>query len=241
MPPPWNPTDHIDAFVEGLEELYGSELVSVVLYGSVARGEAVEGRSDVNLLVLLRTVEPTHLHDGSELVRAWTEDTGSAPWIFTPQEWSRSMDVFALQVADMLCAHRVVMGGSPLAGVAVSLRNLRLQAEREVRSELVRMREGLLMAGTDPDALADLLLRSAPSTATYLRAVLHMARRPVPGATTDVARSAAKLVAADPSGFLEVWKARERTADFAPGAGVTDSFYQLLDATARHVDMLTER
>lgn len=48
--PPWR--EALAHFVEGVRALYGPRLDRVVLYGSCARGEAVDG-SDVDTLVVL--------------------------------------------------------------------------------------------------------------------------------------------------------------------------------------------
>ena len=43
----------LDAYRKGLAAIFGEDLVSVLLYGSLARGEAVEG-SDIDILCVLK-------------------------------------------------------------------------------------------------------------------------------------------------------------------------------------------
>jgi predicted nucleotidyltransferase len=55
----------LQAVVDSLSRVYHRQLVSVLLYGSAARGDFIAGRSDVNLLVILQSVK---LEDLAEAV-----------------------------------------------------------------------------------------------------------------------------------------------------------------------------
>ena len=50
---------YLQAFKDGLLERLGDELIALVLYGSVARGEA-RPESDVDLLIILRDASPVY-------------------------------------------------------------------------------------------------------------------------------------------------------------------------------------
>lgn len=241
----WNPSERAETFARELTGELGSEpdggVRSVVLHGSVARGEAVEGLSDVNLLVLLGDVSPARLAAAAPLVRAWWEDTGAVPLVFTPGEWARSTDVYPVEVADMLDAHRLVAGVDPLEGMAVSLRHMRLQTERELRGKLIHLREGVLLAADRPDDLGRLLVSAAPSLATYLRTVIRLQRREAPPNTPDAAKSAARIVGGDPGAFLETWEARLAPDDFRPDLATVGRVTALMEAAAHFVDTMEDR
>lgn len=49
----------LNQFTEDVKRTYGETLLSVVLYGSAASNEYVEGRSNINCLVLLKEVTQT--------------------------------------------------------------------------------------------------------------------------------------------------------------------------------------
>ena len=52
----------LEGLTERLVAAHGDELVAVVLYGSAARGERVEKRSDYNVLLIVRSLTPSGLH-----------------------------------------------------------------------------------------------------------------------------------------------------------------------------------
>ena len=237
----WDPAEQLARYVAELRAAMGDTLESVVLFGSVARGEARDSVSDVNLLMLLRTADRATLLRGAAVAQRWREEAGSVPLLFTPDEWRRSADVFPIEIADMQDHRRVLHGPDPLPGLRVSPEYLRLQVEREIRGELAQLRRGIFLAADRPADLGRLLLGAAPSVATHLRAVLRLARQPVPPGTPAVIRAACTLTGAAPEAFLEVWEARARPDRFVPSDTSTDGVIAMLLATATYVDSLEGR
>lgn len=237
----WDPAERLDRYAAELKAGMGDALASVVLYGSVARGEARAGLSDVNLLLLLRDAHRVTLARGAPVAQRWREEIGGVPLLFTPEEWRRSADAFPVEVADMQAHRRVLLGDDPLPGMSVERGNLRLQVERELRGKLIQLRRGIFVAADRPADLGRLLIGTAPAVATYLRALLRLAGDAVPATTPGVARAAAARVGASADGFLKLWEARENPTSFVPGDEVTDGVIELLLATASYVDTLEER
>jgi predicted nucleotidyltransferase len=225
-----------------LRELFGDALRSVVLHGSVARGEAVAGVSDVNLLVLLERASPDDLAAASPLARRWAEAGESPPLLMTWDEWQRAADAFAIELADMKDAHEVLHGANPLDALVVEPAALRLQAERELRGKLVQLRQGLLLYAAAPESIGRLLLLALPAFAAYFRAALRLAGRPSTGTTGDVVRAVAELVDADPAPFLEAWAARESGGLVSREIGdpQVTGYYDFAKRTARWVDALDD-
>lgn len=230
-------------FTAKLESAMGERLRSVLLYGSVPRGEAVEGVSDVNVLVLLDRVDAETLKMASPLARRWAEAGNTAPLLFAWNEWRRAADVFAIEAADMRDAHELLYGDDPLDGPQVDGGSLRLQAERELRGKLLQLREGMLLSAGKPEHLGALLLLALPSFTTYLRAALRLGDRPVPPATPDVIRAGGELVGAPVDALLECWQARSegRRLPAALDSPLTNGYYALAEQMAAYVDSLTRR
>jgi predicted nucleotidyltransferase len=85
--------------------MFGSRLRSALLFGSVARGEAVEGVSDVNVLLLIDQIDAATLKKASATTRTWIKSSREAPLLFEADQWVRAADVFAIELADMRDAH----------------------------------------------------------------------------------------------------------------------------------------
>ena len=186
---------------------FGERVRSVLLFGSVARGEAVEGVSNVNVLVLLDDFDASTLRAAVPLAGRWSAQR-AIPLLMEWRDWKRATDVFAIELADMHDAHQLLHGDDPIVSHAVDMRALRLQAERELRGKILQLRMGLLSSAADPASIGQVLVGALPSLATYLRAALRLSGLAVPARMQDVLESGAQLVGADAAGLLAAHEAR---------------------------------
>jgi hypothetical protein len=215
----------------------GGELHGVLLYGSVARGEAVRGISDINVLVLVERIDAALLQRAAPLARRWAEQ-GVSPLLIEEAEWRRASDVFAIEVLDMQDAHELLHGRDPVEGLAVPRAQLRLQTERELRARLVQLHNGLLAAADDGAKVGAVLAGALPAFVTYLRAALRLGGETVPPTTDATIRAGAALVGADPAAFLHVHQERQqgRLPSTALTDPLVDGFNEAAERTARYVD-----
>jgi hypothetical protein len=228
-----------DAAARAFSDAFGTQLRSVVLYGSVARDEHVPERSDTNLLVLLAEIEPVGLAEAAPRARTAIEALDAPPMILGWDDWTRAADAFAIELADMKDAHVVLHGENPLDGLAVETRALRLQAERELRGWLVRLHTAMLLLAESPDELGALLVAGLPGLATYLRAALRLAGRPVPGDMRGVLTTGATLVGTSADALLRVLHARTTATSLA--APIDRPLVAGYDAAARRVAEFIDR
>ena len=221
-------------------ELFKDRVRSALLYGSVARGEAIPGVSDVNVLLLIDHIDAATLKRASQCTRKWMKTALEAPLVFELEQWKRASDVFAIEIADMIDAHELLHGEDPLNGAVVDESALRLQAERELRGKLLQLQTALLVAANTPVDVGRLLLNSLPSFTTYMRAALRLAGQPAPTSTVDVINHAAGHVGANPGPFLRVWEARQKRSSFklAVDDPLVDAYYDTAEKTADFVDSL---
>ena len=68
------PDDKLQQMVSRLEYACGSDLASVVLYGSAARDEYHEQYSDVNLLIVLRQLKPSIYPALAGVLKWWSHE-----------------------------------------------------------------------------------------------------------------------------------------------------------------------
>jgi predicted nucleotidyltransferase len=188
--------------------LFGDDVHSVVLFGSVARGEAIPGVSDVNILVLLDAVTPVQLAQAAPVAKRWVRAGNTPPLIFSWDEWSRMDDTFAIEISDMLDAREVIDGTDPLSDKALKPAELRLHAEREIRETMLQLRLRMLLSVGDPLELGNLLLSGIPSFSAYMRAALRLSGEAPGNRTEDVITHTAALIDADPTAMLAAQEAR---------------------------------
>ena len=196
-----------ESFVRDLRGALGERLQAAALFGSAARGEWLEGISDVNVLVLLDRIDPAVLERAAPTART-AMARGVTPLLMEVDEWRRAADVFTIELADMKDASVPLFGDDPAAVLPVHPQILRLQAERELRAKLLHLHGALLVSADDRKRLGQILVHALPSFTAYLRAALRLADRPVPRGSREVIEAASALTDADGTPFIRVLDAR---------------------------------
>lgn len=232
-----DPRKLADEFVTGLKRDLGERMRSAALFGSAARSEWVEGVSDVNVLVLVDTIDAQLLSRGSTTARDSVKRS-VMPLLMELDEWRRAGDVFSIELADMRDAHVPLFGDDPVAHYTPNAGNLRLQAERELRAKLLHLHAGMLLAGDDRKRLGTLFMHSLPSFTTYMRAALRLSGKPVPPATPEVIEQACDIAGADAGSFMRVYNARTSRSKLELDLGdpLADRFNASAQQLAEYID-----
>lgn len=232
--------DHMEKvreFTTRLVSLYGDDLVSVGLYGSAARGQFREGRSDLNLLVILRRLDAEQLRRSSALAREWAEAGNPPPLMFSEAEWHASADVFPIEYSDIEDAHLVLHGSDPFAEVRVDWDHLRLMCEHEMKAKKIALRERYLFSAEAPEELGGLLLGSISTFIALFRAAIRLTGAPAPREPEAVVERCGEMMGFDPAPMLEVLAARAGDSALAPAAD-SATVVGYLDTVARASDWL---
>jgi hypothetical protein len=226
----------LDEFVQRIRSAAPDNLKAIVLYGSAATGEFHEGHSNVNLLCLVESGDPARLEPFHSTVQWWTGKGHPAPLIFTMEELRRSSDIFAIELLDMQARHKMLFGEEFLAGISVPLRYHKLQVERELRANWLRLRQTFLAAPRK--AHLDVMVAAASSFNTLFRHALIALGEPAAQNKRDAIERITKLTGADASGFLTVLnfrekKMKEKDIDVAATA---QSYFRFVEAVTDEVD-----
>src|ERR1035438_2700641 len=127
------PEDKIDDFVKRVREAAGSNLESVLLFGSAVSGDFHPGLSNLNLLCVLRDCSFAALQALAPVAKWWERQKQLAPLCMTRKELARSTDVFTIELLDMQQHHRVLFGEDVVQGLRISMHVHRVQVEYELR------------------------------------------------------------------------------------------------------------
>jgi hypothetical protein len=130
----------LEIFTTRLREAAGDNLVSLMLYGSAASGEA-DSYSDLNVLCVLRDLSFPHLVPLSKVIRWWTRQKQRPPLLMSEKELRASTDVFSIELIDMKQHRKVLFGKDLLAELEIPMRSHRAQLEYELREKLILLRQ----------------------------------------------------------------------------------------------------
>jgi len=200
----------LDTLVENLRAAHGDNLVSIVLYGSIAAGDHVERHSDHNLLIALQRIASEDLRLAQNAMRDWLKSGQPTPVYFTVEELSRAVDVFPIEFLQMEKARKVLYGRDPFEFVEISQENLRHQTEYELRTKLIQLRRLYIPASTSVEKLSALMSDSLASFAALFRAVLILNGHEPPVSKADSVRATVRLLKLDGSCFDQILELRSK-------------------------------
>lgn len=198
----------LSEFVVRVKEAAGENLRAVVLYGSGVDDDFRE-RSGLNILCLLQRLTAEALESIRPTALWWGRKGHPAPLVFTLEELRNSADVFSIELLDMKARHRMLEGSDFLASLEVPTALHRLQVERELRTNVIRLRQSFLRCRGQRSELADLMMASASSFGTLFRHALMAVGQDAPKSNRAAADQLGALLALDTTAFHRVMDLRE--------------------------------
>jgi hypothetical protein len=225
----------LDQLVARLRKALGPELVSVVLYGSAARGEHHADFSDINILCVLKAVTPVELRASEPVFRWWMDQGNPPPLMLSEHEVVTSTDCFAIEFHDMQQHHRILHGKDVVSQLVVDRKFYRAQVERELRAKLLRVRTKAASVLSDKEALARLLADSLSTFCVLFRHALLLSDAEDLVGNRAVVERAAQVFGIDVKPFLQLLEAREEKAKLK-----TIDAVQLLGSYLRELSIVVD-
>jgi len=224
-----------------LEEIYGDELKSVVLYGSAAGDDYSKKYSDFNVFCVLASPTPATLAKANGAVRRWVKKGNPPPHFFGPEHIERSLDVFPAEFLDMKDRHKVILGTDPLSGISPDPRHLRHEIESEMKGKLIHLRALYAAACHKPRQIAKLMVSSFSTFLAAFRAALRLMGEAPPKDARAVVELLATRAGFDPQVFLDITDVRSGASILPRGDEALAMFERYLtglEAVTTYIDRL---
>ncbi|MCK4307590.1 hypothetical protein KAW50_05120 [candidate division WOR-3 bacterium] len=164
----------IEPYAKNLIELLSDNLCSIAVFGSATGEDFIPKKSNVNLLVVLKEVELTHLKKCFKLVAQGRKKGIVAPLFLTRRHMETSSDVFPVEFLDMRDSHQVIYGEPVFEGLDIGTENLRLECEEQLKGKLIRLRQVYLEVGANPKAISAVAVESLTSLIPVFRGMLKL-------------------------------------------------------------------
>ncbi len=201
---PDSPEEIFGEFSQDFQTAYGSDLLSIILYGSGARGEYVPKKSDINFLIVLSERGIAHLEKALDLIPKWRQRAVAVPLFLTKWYIASALDTYPIEFLDMKTHHRLVFGEDVLNDLQIDKNHLRLQIERELRGKLLALRQGFLSTGNDRDSLRAMLAGTVSTFAAIFEALLFLKGEEPPNLKAQIFEKTAQTFELDHSVFIQM-------------------------------------
>ena len=176
-----------EEFTETLKTTCGENLLSAVLYGSAAAGDSVAGKSDYNVMLVLKEAGLPALKLIAAASKDWLKKGNPPPLIFSRERLLSSGDTFPIELSDMKDFHKALYGEDLLPAIRINKADLRLAVEREFKGKQILLRGSYLALAGDKKALAGLMADSLSQFLVLCRAALRLHADGVPAAKLECA------------------------------------------------------
>lgn len=195
----------LEAFATQIGAALGTRLVSLLLYGSAARGQGAASRDQdgMNTLLIVDDADPALFAALVAPVRAWVGSNHPPPLVLTEREWRDSADAFAIEYEDIRADHKLLAGHDPWHGIRVQREHVRRQLEHELMGKLVHLRQAYAAEWNNAKRLSEVIAGTRAGYFTMLRAVLRLAGRPIPPTPDALVREAASMIGFSADGLTE--------------------------------------
>jgi hypothetical protein len=177
--------DAVTALERDLRAIFGARLQSMVVYGLRAQAtphdadlahaaDSLDHGALTHTLAVVETLSTEDLRACTGHVQQWQDRGLDTPLLVAAHEFGRSLDAFPFEFGSILADHVLVSGHDPFDGLRVEPADERHACEVQARGHLLHLREGYLETRGRGDALAVLIVESAPAFAALLASVAHL-------------------------------------------------------------------
>lgn len=163
---------NLNKYCNQLVDLYGSGLKSVSIYGSAVGSGFVAKRSDINVLIVMDSIDRQTLIKYRTMQRKFKNIITSL--FMTKKYIENSQDVYPIEFLEMKDNYLVVYGEDVLGQIDIDTKYLRLECEQQLKGSLIKMRNGLIKIGFSKNSFRKILLESFSSIIVIFRSLLRL-------------------------------------------------------------------
>ena len=171
---PNKPEEIFGDFSHEVKELFGSDLISIILYGSAARGEYVPKKSDINFMIILSEAGINSLGKAMSLTAKWHKRNVATPLFLSKNYIESSLDTFPIEFINFKASYRLIFGEDVLKNLIFEKKYVRLQSERELKGKLLQLRENFLETEGKKKNIEALIRLSLPTFFSIFQAILFL-------------------------------------------------------------------
>lgn len=185
----------------------GSDLDSCYLYGSAVRGEYLTGRSNLNMLLIVRELNGERLRALAGVLATWKKEQVFT-LVLAEQEFAQWAAQFPVEFSE-LADYRVLLAGRDTFPVrrpdsaAVAAAVL-----RGAHETLIRARQRYLEGSASTECATILMALSITAVGAFARTLLRMWDLPPQASTEASLQGMCERMGLDPAPLLEGWAIR---------------------------------
>ncbi len=196
--------ESLTRYVEQLQQSWSADFGALILFGSAARGDFIVGRSNINVLFVVKNMSVDLMQKAGQLHKQWGKHQIIAPLLMTEEDLVRSRIYFPLEFLQMTQSHVLLAGHDPFNEEHIDATRLAWQCEQELMANVLRIRQRLIEGEGRIEAIQALLLLSISAVLPSVRGLLYVLGHPANANDTATLEMLPDTLAFDSTVFLEI-------------------------------------
>jgi predicted nucleotidyltransferase len=218
-------------FLQAAKESLGSDLLSVVLYGSGAEGK-LQATSDLNLVLVLSSFEQSKIDLLRGPLRLAQAAVELRPMFLLKEEIHAAANSFASKFADILRRRVILYGEDPFSNLATPRDIQLLELKQQLLNQILRLRASYVSSSLRPEQLNLVMARAIGPLRASAATLLELQGRASASSNNALEIVGAQLGLANwPQTFALLSAIRD--SRMLPPSEATHLFFQILDLTCR--------
>ena len=234
--------DLLARYVAQINKDFATDLDGLLLFGSAARGDFISGRSNLNILLLVRCLSADLLQRAGQIHQQWGKHQIVAPLLMTEDDLGRSSRLFPLEFLQMTQHHVVLAGHDPFVAFHIDRDRLAWQCEQELMANLLRLRQRFIEGAGRIEAIQALLILSITAVLPCIRGLLHIMEQPSKGKDIEILEGLPATFHFDSTTFLEILHIKRGLS--SPGslewANVYSGYLQNLELFSKRIQEIRQ-
>ncbi len=232
--------DKIAPMLGDLLGAHASNIHSIHITGSAVIADYHEKLSDINSLVVLHNMDLRFVTFLAPLGGKYGKKRIAAPIVMTPEYIRKSLDAFPIEFLDFKLIHRTVYGPDILKDLEIARSPLRLQAEREIKTKLIGLRQGYISSLGKKEHLSSVLVRSFTGSMALFRAIISLLGKEPPVARAEVIAAFGTATRIDTAPFTNLLRLKTGQIKLSEHELRTlfERYYNALESTGTMIDGL---
>ncbi len=167
----------IQQLAEQIDRTFGNQVVNWSIFGDTATGVFDADRHTVRNVLVLQQVDLDGVRTLAKLGDQFGLRRIVAPLILTPAFIAKSLDTFPLELLEIQQQAVSILGESPFVNLQFTDPNVRSQCEREMKTVIIALQQGLLSTHGKSQQFPGVILNVVERLSRTLRAMLWLQGR----------------------------------------------------------------
>jgi predicted nucleotidyltransferase len=228
----------IKPFIEEILNRYVEKLHSIYIVGSAITEDFDEKRSDINSIFVLKQMDLKFVELIAPYGKRYKKQRVAAPLIMTPDYIQRSLDVFPIEFLNFKMIHETVYGEDILNDIEIDLSDLRQQCEREIKTKLIRLRQGYISSEGDKKIITENIVSYIAGYIPLFRSIIFLMGKEPPVNKYDVLSNLSGYTGISTDSLKKVFDLKRGDLKLAKNEidSVFEEYYKTTEEISKKID-----